>query len=122
MKYLKLFEDFNLNDKIPSNEVIDHVMSIHSNVEDFDEGDLLERILRHDYYEYKIMNIEDIDGYDDFQIDYDVVDEYIEMYENGKTDYPPIVLDDNNYIIDGTHRINALIEMGIKTIKALVAI
>jgi hypothetical protein len=74
---------------------------------------------------------------DEYELDIDDMEEYIDLY-NKYNSYPPIVLDGdtsgglttlvngkwmtlNNYtIIDGTHRANALKEMGFKTIICFV--
>ena len=47
--------------------------------------------------------------------------DYIKEYKNSNN-YPPIVLNDEYGIIDGTHRVNALERLGLKEVKAWVGI
>jgi hypothetical protein len=63
---------------------------------------------------------------DEYELDDDYVDDYIEMYKKSGT-YPPIVLGyyDNNWgydIIDGTHRANVLRKLGVKSIISFVGL
>ena len=62
---------------------------------------------------------------DEYQLDEDDVEEYIEMFKK-KGFYPPIVLGKKSYgyynIIDGTHRANALRKIGLKSIICFVGL
>ena len=74
----------------------------------------------------KLIPIERI-NIDEWYLDEDDMREYQSLFEEEKN-YPPIVLDgdtkwsyQNKFtIIDGTHRVNALNELGIKEVKAWV--
>lgn len=95
-----------------------YTQRIHHTEEDFYEGDLGKRIEKYKYYEVKEVNISDIE-IDRFYIQDSLVDEYkLKIQKNGT--YPPIVLKTDYTIIDGTHRVNALNELGFKTVIAFV--
>jgi hypothetical protein len=86
----------------------------------FGEGDLGDRLNEYDKYILKKIKISDID-LEEWQIDEDDIELYKDMYLTNK-DYPPIVVDKNLSIIDGTHRANAIFNVGEKTILAFVGI
>ncbi len=101
-------------------DVYSYVQRIHSNEEDFDTGDLGQRI--EDYKQYKVQSI-DVSklNLDRFQIYPDVVEKYIKQYENYGA-YLPIVTTHDYEIIDGNHRATALSELGINKILGFVGI
>lgn len=101
-------------------DVYSYVQRIHSNEEDFDTGDLGQRI--EDYKQYKVQSI-DISklNLDRFQIYPDVVEKYIKQYEKYGA-YLPIVTTHDYEIIDGNHRATALSELGINKILGFVGI
>jgi hypothetical protein len=117
---MKTFKQFleNQNQVISSDDLVDKVNSLHLNREDFETGDLEDRIRKHDFYKLMDVDANLIDA-DMWNSDDDLVGDY-EEYTQRKPDYPPIVLDDDNTIIDGTHRAKALKNLGHKTIKAWV--
>jgi hypothetical protein len=119
---MKTFKQFleNQNQVISSDDLFDKVNSLHLNREDIDEGDLEDRIRKHDFYKLMDVDANLIDA-DMWNSDNDLVGDY-EDYTRRKPDYPPIVLDDDNTIIDGTHRTKALKNLGHKTIKAWVPV
>jgi hypothetical protein len=97
-----------------SDEVAEIVREIHPRTEDFEDGDLEERILDHGPYVLKEVNVDSIEsewGFND-----DTAEEYSEL----KTKMPPLVLDNELWIIDGTHRYEALKIKGTKKIMAYV--
>ena len=112
--------------EVYSSDVIhSEVQNLHRNEEDFDEGDISDRIYEFSEYEVAELPIEKI-SMNDYEIDDDKVEEYVEMYKKTKT-YPPIVLGyyDERWgydIIDGTHRANALKNCGLKTIISFVGL
>lgn len=101
-------------------DVYSYVQRIHSNEEDFDTGDLGQRI--EDYKQYKVRSI-DISklNLDRFQIYPDVVEKYVKQYEKYGA-YLPIVTTHDYEIIDGNHRATALSELGINKILGFVGI
>lgn len=135
MKYLKLFESFsrkghflnlcwhnaNIGDTLYEEDVYQYVQSIHDDYESsFVDGDLGNRIEEFEQYELQIVTIDKID-IDEFSLDTSKMREYIEEYKKSN-DYPPIVLNNEYGIIDGTHRVNALERLGLKEVKAWVGI
>lgn len=134
MKYLKVYESFlprekhfknlcwynaKLNDILPESDIYQYVEQLHDN-EDFIDGDISDRIESFSEYQLKEIDISDID-IDEFYLNQYKVDEFKEEYQK-IGDYPPIVLEDNLRIIDGTHRVNALNELGVKKVKAWIGI
>lgn len=104
-------------------DIYNYVQKLHfKRKEDFWEGNLGERIEKFPYYVVKEIPLKDID-LDRFYLDDDDVQEYVDLYEKVGT-YPPIVLGKKSMgyyeIIDGTHRANALKELGHKTIISFV--
>jgi len=119
--------DANINDILSGSDIYKYVEQLHRNKDDFFEGDLGERIWSKLLY----IPISDI-IIDEYEIDTDYVDEYINKYKE-TNNYPPIVLDrdisynyknkyKNKYsIIDGNHRTNSLNDSGVKLVKAWVS-
>ena len=101
-------------------DVYSYTQRIHHTDDDFIDGDLGDRIEKYKKYIVKEVNISDIE-IDEFYIDDDLVDEYKEKIKKLNT-YPPIVLNKDYSIIDGTHRVNALDELGYKTVVAFVGL
>jgi len=107
---------------IPSNYVLDEVESIHRNYDDFEDGDLAERILEHDYYKLVSLSIDRLD-LDEWDVDEYLVDDIVLMIRKNPKTMPPIVIDGNDHsIIDGIHRANAYDQLGIKNIPALISV
>lgn len=104
---------------IPSDEIVDIVYSLHTREEDFEDGDLIERIKSFPFYELKNVPLSSLDT-DEFITDIELVDEY-EKEIKLNPDYPPIVFDPiNSSIIDGMHRVQALEQLGYDTVRAYV--
>lgn len=97
-------------------EVSRWVRSIHGSPQDFDEGDLLFRLNEHATYQLTEIPLDYLDR-NEWSICEDLVDEYAAQGPS----FPPIVLDPKLSIIDGTHRVNAALARGHKTIMAYVA-
>lgn len=126
LKLHKYLDEQFLNKKITIGKIYDeadvygYTQRIHHTYDDFIDGDLGDRIESYEEYIVKEVNISDID-IDEFYVDDSLVDEYKEkIRKNGH--YPPVVLNSDYSIIDGTHRINALNELGIKTVIAFVGV
>ena len=116
-------KNVNIGDIYDESDIYMYVQSLHRNEEDFYDGNLGERIGEYSQYEVKEIEISKI-CIDEYELDDDYVDDYIKKYESLNS-YPPIVLGYNDprwgyNIIDGTHRVNALHRLGIKTIIAFV--
>ena len=98
-----------VGETVSSTNVYNYIYSLHTNVEDFEDGDITERIYQFSTYVMKEIYLTDI-SFDEFYFDEDVVDEYEEEL-NKKGSYPPIVLGyhyNKWEIIDGTHRSQAI--------------
>lgn len=101
-------------------DVYSYVQRIHSNEEDFDSGDLGQRIEYYKQYKVESIDISKL-NLDRFQIYPDIVDKYIKQYEKYGA-YLPIVVTHDYEIIDGNHRASALNELGINNILGFVGI
>ncbi len=135
MKYIKTFEEVEkwklswlkedstrkFGEKFLPYEISEYVTSFHKS-DDYDDTDTDDRINDYDYFILEKLSINLLD-LDEWELDDDKVKQYINDYKE-VGDYPAIVvgkLDDVNYtIIDGLHRLNAINEIGEKTIKAYV--
>lgn len=90
------------------------VREIHSCVEDFDEGDLGDRLYAYDRYELECIDLAAVDA-DEWALCEEQAQEYADM----PGAFPPIVFDaPNQSIIDGTHRVNAALLRGDTAIWA----
>lgn len=104
-------------------EILEYVTTFHSD-DSYDDTDFYERLEEYDHFILKMVDIEDLD-LDEYQLDEDKVEDYIEDYKNEGGQYPSIVIGEIEYgytIIDGLHRSNALHEMGMDKIRAYVGI
>lgn len=103
-------------------DVVNHVREIHSREEDFYEGDLVERIKRFGYYEFKEVSISQLDR-GSYYIDEDLVEEYA---EKPKETTPAIVLGDvyggQHDVVDGNHRVESYALKGYEKIWAYVPV
>lgn len=100
-----------------------HVKSIHFKEDDWDEGDLEERIYSYDYYEYDPAIPMNRISLEEFYVDEDYVEEVVEKIKATGT-YEPIVVGERDVstytIVDGIHRLVALDMLGAKTFKGYV--
>jgi len=110
---------------IPSYEIQSLVQSIHGKPEDFEEGDVIDRINTYDNYIKKDIPISNID-LEEFDVNEDIVIEIIEHIKDSPSTFPPIVvhpkMGDWYSIIDGIHRANAYAKLGKTMIPAYVGI
>lgn len=122
-----LTENFtNANVKIgqryDESDVYAYIQRMHRNPDDFWEGDISDRIEKYPTYVAMEVPVGQIQM-DEFSIDEDDVEKYVEMYQSKGT-YPPLVLGGKSLgkytIIDGTHRANALAQSGLKSIVCFV--
>lgn len=110
------------NSIISSQDLQFEVEHLHRNYDDIIEGDLLERIGNWDFWIKTTYNIANLD-LDEWYVDEDLVEEYVEKMKNN-LNYPPIIIDDKSHervtIVDGIHRANALNQLGHSTVQAYV--
>jgi hypothetical protein len=106
--------------RISSGDLERTLRKIHSNKEDFVDGDLLERIGDSEYILKNFPTSKlNTDVWDTSE---SLVRTYEKLYLESPDTLPPIVLNSNGSIIDGTHRAKALQNLGVPTIKAYVPI
>ena len=86
----------------------------------FVDGDLGERLDEYNNYILKEIDVDDL-NLNEWNLDDDLVDYYQELYHENKS-YPPIVIDENYSIIDGTHRANAIKNIRFDKILAFVGL
>lgn len=99
-----------------NDEVANLVKSLHKNKEDFNDGDLLERIYKYPYYKLETIPLNFIEA-DEWHTE----EERILDYAQRGSEFPPIVLTPNCAIIDGSHRVKAAKIKNQKTILAYIA-
>lgn len=105
-------------ERIETGDLLSEVEGLHHNPDDFEEGDLIDRLWVYDHYQLCAMNLVDLDG-EEWNWDEDTVREYADL----DSPFPPIVFDPTNQsIIDGTHRVNAAILRGETQIWAYVGV
>jgi hypothetical protein len=126
MKYIKLFEQYNnilnhtLDDIVDESDIYQYVESLHHTSDDFIDGDLGNRIEWYPQYKLVEVPLSSLD-LDEFYFDDTEVDRFKKMFtESGK--YPPIVISHDYSIIDGTHRANALDQLGKESVLAFIGI
>lgn len=103
---------------VPHALVLDMVESNHGREEDFEEGDIINRINKFDFYVVKEMPLSDID-----LTEWDVDEDYVDELTGSEKAKLPLVYDnDARSIIDGIHRANNRHENGHKTILSLVGL
>ncbi len=121
----EIFDKINsvkVGDIVEEHIVYVYIEEIHSNEEDFYDGNISERIEEYTNYKLQIVKLNDI-ILDEWTLDEDEALEFGNKFK--ETDYiPPIVLDDSNphIIIDGNHRANGLKMVGEKSVEAFVGI
>lgn len=116
-KYIDLLLESKL---VPNETVYVMVQNMHRNPEDFDEGDIAQRLDEYDQYKLKEVPIKDLNLNEWDVRDYLVKDFIKKIKEH--PDYPPIVVSHDMSIIDGIHRVNALAKLGHKKVKAYVGV
>lgn len=103
-----------------SDDLWEIVKTIHSNKDDLSEGDLYDRVHACDNYELIELPVKSLNP-DEWGVFTDKVDEYLNLDPN---QMPPIVVhkfgSDHYSIVDGIHRLNVMIRLKQKKIKAYV--
>lgn len=132
MKHIKLFESFykdevddvfnfmkthKTGDVISNETLYNYVDAMHGF--EMDNEFIKDNILKYSKYKLSEIDLNEID------LDYTspkLVDEYIDLYKENNW-YPPIVYDvEENMIIDGYHRANALYKLGEDKILAWIGV
>ena len=114
-------ENSKVGDILPESDIYNYVEYLHGlDNEDFEYGDIVERIEEFSSYQLQEVNISDI-NIGEFGVDWDIVDNYAELIKQSNK-YPYVILSDTYRIIDGAHRLNALSELGYKKVLAFVGI
>lgn len=104
--------------RIEVSELIQVVRKIHASPQDFDDGDLTDRLYKFSTYQLKEIPLDTLDALEWSSADW-MVDEYAAL----STQAPPIVYDPKKKsIIDGTHRALAAIARGHTHIWAYVGV
>lgn len=116
--WVKEDSDRKIGSEYPPHEILEYVTSFHDQ-EDFDDTDFYERITKYDKFILKSIDINDLD-LEEYTLNDEKVDQYVEDYKNQDGEYPFIVIEDDYSIIDGLHRANALDRLGKKEVKAYV--
>lgn len=96
-------------------EAIELVEDNHFNKEDLYDGDLLERVSHSSPYELKKININDID-LEEWNSDKELIEEYMEEIDMEIESMPIPLISKYMSIIDGTHRLNALEQLGYEKV------
>lgn len=89
----------------------------HREHDDFVDGDLAERIEEFPFYNLiSDFDIKEID-LNEWNVDNELVSDYTSLISRyGIENMPPILISDNNSIIDGIHRLNSLKELGYSNV------
>jgi len=103
-----------IGDIVDESDIYNYAQSLHRNYDDFHEGDLGDRIEKYKRYKLTEIDIDKLD-LDEWYKDEDHV-EAIEVKIEKTGTYPPIIIDRDFCIIDGTHRANAVNNLGMTTI------
>lgn len=111
-----------LKNEVTSDEIHDLVYEIHNRPEDFDEGDIDERIHQYEFYELKEIPLDTM-NLNEWFVDNYLVEKISKQIQQHQYKYPPIIYDIKNHsIIDGIHRANALKRLGKDKILGYVGL
>ena len=110
--------DENDNEIINEANVYIEAEKLHHTHDDFIDGDLAERIERFSHYVIGELELSQVQA-NNYYLDEDLIEDYKEAFK--KSEFPPIIYDaTENDIIDGNHRVNAAIQLGLKSIPAYI--
>jgi hypothetical protein len=105
-------------DSVDANTIYRTVQSAHHTPEDFEEGDIGDRIYWFDDYKLTSLPVANL-NLNEYYVDEDLVDDYVEQIQHSPNTMPPIVYDPiAKSIIDGIHRAAAYSKLGHATIPA----
>lgn len=117
-KILDKINSIKIGETVSEDVVYQYIQQIHRNYDDFIEGDISNRIENYSSYTLKNIPISNID-IDEFEVQDDLVNDYINHYIDTKK-MIPIVVGSDFEIIDGIHRANAAYKLNLKNIDAFV--
>lgn len=118
---LELRED-GIIESVDPHAIFNQVKEIHREFRDIEEGDLPDRIYWFDEYKTSQIPLSQI-NLNEFEVDEDLVEDYIEYIKDSPTTMPPIVYDPvAGSVIDGMHRANAYARLGYDSIPAYVGL
>jgi hypothetical protein len=118
---LELRED-GIIESVDPHAIFNQVKEIHREFRDIEEGDLPDRIYWFDKYKTSQIPLSQI-NLNEFEVDEDLVEDYIEYIKDSPKTMPPIVYDPvAGSVIDGMHRANAYARLGYDTIPAYVGL
>lgn len=102
-KAIRVNESAQYPREMTADEIENYVRSIHDDEDDFNDGDLLERI--HSFSKYTLMTLQtESIPHGQWSISDDLAEEYAQRILRGE-EMPPIVIQESGMvIIDGTHR------------------
>lgn len=111
----------NILEQVEEYIIYELIKGIHREPEDFYDGDISDRIEEYKYYNLvQNFDLRTLDK-NEWDVDQDLVDEIKELIiDNGLKSMPKIVISEDNSIIDGIHRINALLQLGYTHIDLYV--
>lgn len=113
-------EKYGKEDMIFYEDIIDYIKDKHHTLEDFEEGDIIERISQYYWYYLSEIKIKDTD-YENYDYDQEKVNLMTQNIKENSFKYPPIIFDPlNKTVIDGIHRIRALKGLGVEKVKAYI--
>lgn len=108
-------------DLVEHRTVCGEVMRLHGRPQDLEEGDLLHRLNRFNFFVKGNVPISSID-LEEFSIDEDKVLEFMDLIR-ADSPTPPVVFDSvSNSMIDGFHRSVAHARLGLTSISAYVGL
>ena len=109
-------------ESVDPHTIFNQVKEIHREFRDIEEGDLPDRIYWFDEYKTTQLPLSKI-NLDEYYVDEDLVEDYIEYIKDSPKTMPPIVYDPiAGAVIDGMHRANAYARLGYDTIPAYVGL
>lgn len=100
--------------------VIAHVLRTHHRSEDFEEGNLLDRVATFGVYRKGMLDLEMVD-LDEFALCEITIEEYRLLYLASDGRGPELIYDPvNGSMIDGLHRANACLRAGYRFHEAFI--
>lgn len=100
----------------PAHVVLAYCQDLHGELEDWSEGDFIERLLAHE--SYRLTTVPAAWPRSPWALDEETVADFAAR----RTPFPAIVCAANGLVIDGTHRLAAAQQRGDASIEAFVAL
>lgn len=100
-------------------DLVEQVKALHYQPQDFDEGDIVDRLYEFASYTLQERPIEDL-GHSPFYLDWELVDSYCSLILQNPS-YPPVIFNPiERSLIDGGHRLHALLRLKHSTVLCYV--